>query len=130
MAQDGVIPGHGISGPLVNLSEGGLAFRVDRVMRLDDHLRITPGLGFFERGKSFPLVKVRDLPDLRSSMPRVLANAQERNGGIILGLQFLDLREAEFRELRIPQDIPANICCGRPPASQWRLRCPRAPNSA
>jgi hypothetical protein len=106
VAQDGVIPGHGISGPLVNLSEGGLAFRVDRVMRLDDHLRITPGMGFFDRGKSFPVLKVRDLPNLPLFEARgVLANAQERNGGIILGLQFLDLREAELRELRVVLDI-------------------------
>lgn len=106
IAQDGVIPGHGISGPLVNLSEGGLAFRVDRVMRLDDHLRITPGVGFFERGKSFPLLKVRDLPNLPLFEARgVLANTQERDGGIILGLQFFDLREAELRELRLVLDI-------------------------
>ena len=106
VAQDGVIPGHGISGPLVNLSEGGLAFRVDRVMRLDDHLRITPGLGFFDRGKSFPLIKVRDLPNLPLFEARgVLANAQERQGGVIIGLQFLDLRESELRELRVVLDI-------------------------
>lgn len=117
IAQDGVIPGHGISGPLVNLSEGGLAFRVDRVMRLDDHLRITPGLGFFERGKSFPLVKVRDLPNLPLFEARgVLANAQERNGGFILGIQLLDLREAELRELRLVLDIRERML--RAPSSQ------------
>jgi len=117
VAQDGVIPGHGISGPLVNLSEGGLAFRVDRVMRLDDHLRITPGLGFFERGKSFPLLKVRDLPNLPLFEARgVLANAQERNGGIILGLQFLDLGDTELRELRVVLDIREHML--RTPAGQ------------
>jgi hypothetical protein len=106
VVQDGAIPGHGISGPLVNLSEGGLAFRVDRVMRLDDHLRITPGLGFFDRGKSFPVLKVRDLPNLPLFEARgVLANALERDGGIILGLQFFDLSEAARAELQVVLDI-------------------------
>lgn len=117
VAQDGSIPGHGISGPLVNLSEGGLAFRVDRVLRLDDHLRITPGPGFFERGKSIPLLKVRDLPNLPLFEARgILANALERDGGIILGLQFLDLREAELRELRVVLDIRERML--RAPAGQ------------
>ena len=35
LAQDGGLPGHGLAGPLVNLSLGGLSFRVDRVMRLE-----------------------------------------------------------------------------------------------
>ncbi len=124
VAQDGAIPGHGISGPLVNLSLGGLAFRVDRVLRLDDHLRVTPGLGFFERGKSFPLIKVRDLPNLPLFETRgVLANALDRSGGIILGLQFMDLQEAELRELRIVLDIRERM--QRAPSNQ-SAETPRA----
>jgi hypothetical protein len=101
IVQDGGIPGHGLSGPLVNLSEGGLAFRVDRVMRLDDHMRVTPGMGFFERGKAFPMLKVRDLPNLLVFDGRgILAYAWEREGEIILGVQFGELREAELQDIQ------------------------------
>ncbi len=102
IAQDGGIPGHGVSGPLVNLCQGGLAFRVDRVMRLDDHMRVTPGLGFFDRGKSFPMLKIRDLPNLPVFDARgVVAYAEERGGEIILGLQFSALGETELRDLQL-----------------------------
>lgn len=109
IAQDGGVPGHGISGPLVNLSEGGLAFRVDRVMRLDDHMRVTPGLGFFERGKSLSMLKIRDLPNLPLFEARgVLANAWERDGEFILGVQFGELRDAELHELQFVLSIREN----------------------
>jgi hypothetical protein len=101
VAQDGGIPGHGLSGPLVNLSLGGLAFRVDRVMRLDDHMRVTPGLGFFERGKSFPMLKIRDLPNLPIFEARgILANAWERDGEVIVGIQFGELGDTELRDIQ------------------------------
>ena len=101
MAQDGSIPGHGLSGPLVNLCLGGLAFRVDRVVQLDQHLRITPGLGFFDRGKELPVLKIRDLPKLPLFEARgTVANAWERDGEIIVGIQFGEMREAELQPLR------------------------------
>ncbi|GLH70310.1 hypothetical protein GETHPA_18430 [Geothrix rubra] len=101
MAQDGGVPGFGLAGPLVNLSLGGLAFRVDRVVRLDDHMRLTPGLGFFEKGKTLPMLKVRDLPKLPLFEARgMIANACEREGEIIVGVQFGELRPAELAELQ------------------------------
>ena len=101
VAQDGRVPGHGLYGPLVNLCLGGLAFRVDRVMRLDDHMRVTPGLSFFERGKDFPALGIRDLPGLPTFHCRgVLAYATERDGEIIVGVQFGALKEAELKELQ------------------------------
>jgi hypothetical protein len=106
IAQDGGIPGHGISGPLVNLSLGGLAFRVDRVMRLSDQLRVTPGLGFFDRGKSMPMIKVRDLPNLPAFQARgILSHALERDGEILVGIQFGELASAERAELKMVLDI-------------------------
>jgi len=110
IAQDGGIPGHGLSGPLVNLSIGGLAFRVDRVMRLDDHMRITPGLGFFERGKALPMLKIRDLPNLPLFEARgTIANACERDGEFIIGVQFGELRDAESREIQDVLTIRENM---------------------
>ena len=101
LAQDGGLPGHGLAGPLVNLSLGGLAFRVDRVMRLDDHMRIMPGLGFFDKGKVLPMLKIRDLPRLPMFEARgVVANAYERDGEIVVGVKFAELGEAELRQLQ------------------------------
>ena len=100
VGQDAGVPGYGVSGPLVNLSMGGLAFRVDRVLQLDEHLRVTPGLGFFERGKSLPMLKIRDLPNLPLFEARgIIANAWERDGEIIVNVQFGQLREAELEDL-------------------------------
>lgn len=101
LAQDGGLPGFGLAGPLVNLSLGGLAFRVDRVVRLDDHMRLTPGLGFFEKGKTLPMLKIRDLPKLPLFEARgMIANACEREGEIVLGVQFGELGPAELAELQ------------------------------
>jgi len=106
VVQDASVPGHGLSGPLVNLSLGGLAFRLDRVMRLDDHLRVTPGPGFFERGKAFPMLKIRDLPKLPVFEARgILANAYERGGETIIGIQFGELGTSELRELQGVLDL-------------------------
>jgi hypothetical protein len=101
LAQDGGVPGHGLAGPLVNLSIGGLAFRVDRVVRLDDHMRITPGLGFFDKGKELPMLKIRDLPKLPLFEARgTLANAWEQDGEIVVGVKFGDLRDSEIRQIQ------------------------------
>lgn len=101
LAQDGGVPGHGLAGPLVNLSIGGLAFRVDRVVRLDDHMRITPGLGFFDKGKDLPMLKIRDLPKLPLFEARgTLANAWEQDGEIVVGVKFGDLRDSEIRQIQ------------------------------
>ena len=100
-AHDGGVPGHGIAGPLVNLSIGGIAFRVDRIMRLGDHMRITPGLGFFDKGKELPSIKLRDLPKLPLFEVRgTVANAWERGGEIIVGIKFAELKDAELKQLQ------------------------------
>ena len=101
LAQDGGLPGHGLAGPLVNLSIGGLAFRVDRVIRLDDHMRLTPGLGFFDKGKELPMLKIRDLPKLPLFEARgMVANAYERGGEIVVGVKFAELKDAELRQIQ------------------------------
>lgn len=106
LAQDSALPGHGLSGPLVNLSLGGLAFRVDRVLRLDDHMLIKPGLGFFEKGKTLPMLKIRDLPKLPQFEARgKVANATEHGSEIILGIQFGELNASELAQLQEVLDL-------------------------
>ncbi len=130
VVQDGTVPSYGLSGPLVNLSLGGLAFRVDRVMRLDDHLRVTPGPGFFERGKAFPMLKIRDLPKLPVFAARgILATAYERGGETIVGIQFGELGEGELRELRAVLELRDLVQRSTPglPGEAPRDGSPRSP---
>ncbi len=139
LAQDGAFPGHGLAGPLVNLSIGGLAFRVDRVMRMDDHMRITPGLGFFDKGKVLPMLKIRDLPKFPLFEARgMVANARERGGEIVVGVKFADLGATE---LRLIQDVlsareqvlrtPANAAVSTAVVGDARVKAsPQAANPA
>lgn len=101
LAQDSGLPGFGLAGPLVNLSLGGLAFRVDRIVRLDDHLRVTPGVGFFDKGKELPMIRLRDLPKHPLVEARgQVANCWERGGEVIVGVQFGELKDSEMRLLQ------------------------------
>lgn len=110
LAQDAGVPGHGLAGPLVNLSLGGLAFRVDRVMRLDENIRVTPAAGFFDRGKTLPTLKIRDLPKLPVLEARgQLTYSLERGGGIILGVRFGGLQESEAKEIQTVLAIRENM---------------------
>ncbi len=101
LAQVGGLPQHGLAGPLVNLSEEGLAFRVDRVMRLDENIRVTPPPGFFERGRALPTLKIRDLPKLPVLEARGhLTYSLERGGAIIVGVRFGGLQESEAKAIQ------------------------------
>lgn len=100
IAQDGRIPGLGVAGPLVNISMGGLALRVDRVLKLDDGMRVPPSCGLFEREKGFPTVRIQDLPRLPLLEWRgTVAHASYRGTEVILGLDFGELGEEEARKL-------------------------------
>jgi hypothetical protein len=130
-AQDAGVPGHVISGPLMNLGAGGLAFRVDRVMRFEDHMRVTAGLGFFERGKVFPMIRIRDLPNLPMFDVRgVLAHAQESGGGILVGIHFGELKESELRELNGVLDLRERMKRAAPVSTGDGAREPAARASA
>jgi hypothetical protein len=95
-AQDSDIPGHGITGPLVNLSLGGLAFRVDRMLRLEDGMPVRPGGHLFERGKILSLLRIRGFPKGEVLEARgVVVRVQEANSELQVGVQFVGLGEAE-----------------------------------
>jgi hypothetical protein len=126
LAQDAGLPGHGLAGPLVNLSVGGLAFRVDRILRLDDNLCIPASTGFFDRGKELPVLKVRDIPRLPIFETRgIITYAWERNTEVILGVKFADLPEADIRQLQTAIDL-REMVQRNPNASNARPDGPRA----
>jgi hypothetical protein len=100
IASDGGIPGLGVAGPLTNIGLGGLCLRVDRVLKLEDGLRIPPSTALFERGASFPRVRIQDLPKLPLlEVSGWVTHAEEHGSEILLGFQFGDLAEDQARLL-------------------------------
>jgi len=92
IAQDAGIPGIGVAGPLVNISLGGMALRVDRALRMDDGVRVPVNSALFERGKSFPRFRLQDLPLLHLLEGRALsAHATEHGTELVLGMSFMGL---------------------------------------
>lgn len=100
-ATDGGIPGLGVAGPLANIGMGGFCMRVDRVLRMDDGLRIPPSTALFERGGGFPRVRIQDLPRLPLlEVSGWVAHAAERGTEVLLGFNFGNLPEDQARSLR------------------------------
>jgi len=96
IAQDAGIPGIGVAGPLVNISMGGMALRVDRALRMDDGVRVPVNSALFERGKSFPRFRVQDLPLLHLLEGRAIsAHASEHGTELVLGLCFTGMTQEE-----------------------------------
>lgn len=99
-AQDSQVPGHGLSGTLLNLSMGGLAFRVDRMIRLDDGMPLPPHAGLFERGMALSLLRVRGFPKGEVLETRgQVARAEDRDSATHLGIQFVGMSDAEKARL-------------------------------
>lgn len=127
LAQDGSVPGYGMTGPLVNLSMGGMAFRVDRIVKLDDGLRIPTTKAFFDRGKVLSRIKIRNLPkvpllDARGSVSHV----EEVSDGVLLGVEFHDLAGEDASRLRMVLEIRERAF--RSPVAPSAAE-PRAPRS-
>jgi len=100
IGSDGGVPGLGIAGPLVNIGMGGLCLRVDRVLKLDDGLRIPPNTALFERGTSFPRLRIQDLPKLPLlELSGWVAHTAERGSEILLGFDFGELAADQARIL-------------------------------
>ncbi len=95
VGQDGGIPGMGIAGPLANVSMGGFALRLDRVLKLDDNMRIPPNLAVIDRGKHFSRIRIQDLPRLPLLEWRAhVSHCTVHNGEIILGFSFASMPAA------------------------------------
>lgn len=114
--QDSGVPGLGVAGPLVNISLGGLALRVDRVIRLDTGVRIPPSTALFDRGKGFPRIRVQDLPRIHLLEARgISTHATERGNEVILGLAFTSLSPEEEAAIQSALDIRDRLQRGSGP---------------
>jgi hypothetical protein len=99
LAQYGEMPCHGLTGPVLNLSMGGLQFRVDRMVRLDDGLPVRPDVNRFSEGLAFSLLRIQGLAktgclEARGRMVRV----ESVDSSVHLALAFSGMADAD-REL-------------------------------
>ena len=116
IAQDSGIPGMGLAGPLVNISLGGFALRVDRVLKLDDGMRLPPNTALFERGKGFNRIRIQNLPRLRLLEVRgVTTHAFERGSEVILGMAFHGMSPVETAALAQALDLKEKLYRGGQP---------------
>ncbi len=100
-AQDGGIPGLGVAGALVNIGEGGFAIRVDRVIRLEDGMRIPPTTAVFDRGKHFARIRLQDLPRLPIlEISGLVSHTHERGSEILVGFTFARLSDMQSTAIR------------------------------
>ncbi len=115
--QDQGIPGLGVAGPLVNIGMGGLALRVDRVLKLDTGYRVPPSTALFDRGKGFPRIRIQDLPRVHLLEVRGIAtHATERGAEVILGVNFSSLQDEEEAQLRSALDLRDRLQKGSMPS--------------
>nr|WP_320132796.1 PilZ domain-containing protein [uncultured Holophaga sp.] len=108
IAQSSPLLGLGMAGPLANLSMGGLALRLDRLLRLEDQMRLPVHTGSLDAGLVLDRVRLQDLPklpvlELRGRVAHLSAKGDE----VFLGIEFgaLSVEETaalaaclEFRE--------------------------------
>ncbi|HJV23558.1 MAG TPA: PilZ domain-containing protein [Holophagaceae bacterium] len=78
-----------ISGSLLNLSTGGLGFRVERVFRQDTLARLRPDTSLFQKGQLFlgRAERIRNCPDL--AFRAQVAHVAEAGREVRLGMEFL-----------------------------------------
>lgn len=99
-AQDGGYPGLGVTGPLLNVSMGGLALRLDRILKLEDGMRIPPSTAVLQPGHAFTRIRVMDIPRLPIfEASGVVSHCTDRGGEIVLGFQFVNVPEEAARQL-------------------------------
>lgn len=108
--RDDGVPGLGVSGPLLNVSREGVAIRVDRVLRLDNGLRLSVNGSHFPPGKYFGLIRIQGLPGLpQLDMKGFVVHATEKGGILLLGLSFQQLEGDAPRQLEESLKLRAKL---------------------
>ncbi len=106
---ENLFDGLGLSGPILNLGIGGLAFRVDRAMdiRLDRRLTVKGDLA--SAGKAMALIRIQDLPHVPTlECGATIMHFGARDEGVVAGLRFEDLGslESQYIAKLLSQRIP------------------------
>ena len=97
--QDSSLPGIAAIGGLVDLSQGGLAFRPERAFRVEDKARLALSTALFEKGKSFPIIRVDGLREISGPLRlRGIATYVGEQGSIITAAFAFGLLDAEAQQ--------------------------------
>lgn len=98
---EGLLGARGATGPLLDLSMGGLRMRVERAVTVQGKGPLEIGAGTFPAGTRFPVLRIDQLPHAPILVcSGVVAHVAEEAGGLTLGLRFQDLGELEAQIIR------------------------------
>jgi hypothetical protein len=88
--QDSSLPGLSAVGQLFDLSSGGLAFRPERAFRIEDGARLKLDTAMFEKGKTFPVIRIDGLPSLEGPLRLrgTVAHVSEKQSIIFVAFVF------------------------------------------
>ena len=100
-ALTGLFDGIGVSGPIENISEGGLRIRVERAMDAKTQRKMHPGTSLFSVGQALMLVKLSKLPKCPPlELSGTVAYLEADNGGLCVGIAFEAGKEGLLAPLR------------------------------
>lgn len=102
------------SGPLTNLGLGGLGFRVDRIVHLENHSRLPLDTVHLQRGAGF-VVRVQDLlkaPNLE--LRGKVAYTFESQAGLLVGVDFTGISDAAQKALEAALKLKEAMSRGVP----------------
>lgn len=115
-ALTGLFDGVGVSGPIENISEGGLRLRVDRAMDAKTQRKMHLGPNLFTVGQALMLVKLSKLPKCPPiELSGTVAYLEADGGGLCVGIAFEAGKEALLAPIRalvasrataIPTSVP------------------------
>jgi CheY-like chemotaxis protein len=115
-ALTGLFDGIGVSGPIENVSEGGLRIRVERAMDVKTQRKMHLGPNIFSVGQALMLVKLSKLPKCPPlELSGTVAYLEADGGGLCIGIAFEAGKEALLAPVRslvasrstvIPTSIP------------------------
>ncbi len=92
--------GFGLSGPVLNLSMGGLAFRVERAMDIRHDRRLSVKGDLLAPGRRMALVRIQDLPHIPTlECGAVIAHFNAVTEGVVAGLAFEGMGSLEAQYL-------------------------------
>ena len=115
-ALTGLFDGIGVSGPIENISEGGLRIRVERAMDAKTQRKMHPGTNLFAVGQALMLVKLSKLPKCPPlELSGTVAYLEADGGGLCIGIAFEAGKEGLLAPIRslvtsragsIPSNVP------------------------
>lgn len=115
-ALTGLFDGVGVSGPIENISEGGLRIRVERAMDVKTQRKMHLGPNLFQVGQALMLVKLSKLPKCPPiELSGTVAYLEADGGGLCIGIAFEAGKEALLAPVRalvasrataIPTSVP------------------------